>query len=339
MASNPDHKARARFIETWKRCGGSPVRVAEALGIAQQNVYGMRARLARDGVFLTTIRADGRTDNSPYSEAFAYNPRADETVKGASVIVFGDAHYWPGSTPLAHEAMLRVIKEVKPALIIANGDIFDGAKVSRHEPLGWQKLPSVVEELDAVKTRLGEIERAAPKARKRYTVGNHCSRFDRRLAENVDQFDGVKGFRLQDHIAAWPMSYSVMLNEEAGHPVMVKHVFRGGIHAVYNNTLHAGISIVTGHLHAQLCRPFTDYRGTRYGVDHGCLADVDHASFSYTMDGPVNWRSGFACLTFDEKGRLLPPELAEVQCYPDHRRVVFRGRVIAERKMRGRAAV
>jgi hypothetical protein len=292
-----------------------------------------RANLAKKGIILPTTESQGNNKNAGWNLDVTpdFARRRQLTVDNGVVVVFSDAHYWPGLVTLAHEALLRLAKDLKPAAILANGDVFDGARISRHDPMGWQKTPTVIEELDAVKARLGEIQRAAPKATLFKTVGNHDSRFDRRLASEVADFDGVAGFRLQDHIKDWPMSYSVMINHVLGEPVMVRHAMRGGIYAVWNNTLHSGVSIVTGHLHAQLCRPFTDYRGTRYGVDCGTLADIDGPQFTYTMDGPVNWRSGFAVLTFDDRGRLMPPELCEVQRFANEQRAVFRGQTVAER--------
>lgn len=323
-----------QFAELWQRGGCSPSQVAKLAGLAVSNVYRRRAYLASKGIILPTVsRTNANHERYGWQDkAHAYKARVEDTVKDGQVIIGSDCHYWPGEIPLAHEALCILVKRLKPEIICLNGDVFDGARVSRHEPLGWQKLPTVIEELDTCKARLAEIERAAPKARKYWTVGNHDSRYDRRLATEISQFEDVPGMSLRDHFKAWPMSYSLMLNESCDQPVMVKHAFRGGIHAIYNNTLHAGISIVTGHLHAQLCRPFTDYRGTRYGVDTGCIADIDGAQFSYTLDGPVNWRSGFGVLTFDGKGRLMPPELCEVQRFKDGQRAVFRGEVIAERK-------
>lgn len=78
-----------------------------------------------------------------------------------------------------------------------------------------------------------------------------------------------------------------------------------------HNDLKSGASIVTGHLHSLKVTPWTDYTGTRYGVDTGTLADIDGSQFEYTEDNPKNWRSGFAVLTF-HNGKLMPPELCEV---------------------------
>jgi hypothetical protein len=106
--------------------------------------------------------------------------------------------------------------------------------------------------------------------------------------------------------------------------VCIKHRWKGGVHATHNNTLGAGTSIVTGHLHSLKVSAYTDYNGTRYGVDTGTLAEIDGDMFmNYTEDNPKNWRSGFAVLSF-HKGKLLPPELVEVI---EDGMVAFRGQV------------
>jgi hypothetical protein len=332
------------FITAWNMAGGSPTAVAKITGLTERAIYGRRKDLERRGVLLKTVATVPNAIASSLKHGYAadghaYTPRLDYTVKSGCVIVSSDHHYWPGDPPFAHKALVILTKRLKPKVQILNGDVLDGARISRHEPLGWQALPTVIQELDACKTRTGELERASPTSAKFWTLGNHCTRYDRRLATEVSEFEQVPGMRLEDHFKAWKMSYSVMLNSDLDEPVMVKHAMRGGIHAIYNNTLHAGVSIVTGHLHAQLCRPFTDYRGTRYGVDCGTVAEIDGPQFSYTLDGPVNWRSGFAVLTFDDRGRLMPPELCEVQRYKGVKRAVFRGEIVCEEKVDRQRAV
>jgi hypothetical protein len=51
--------------------------------------------------------------------------------------------------------------------------------------------------------------------------------------------------------------------------------------------------------------------GNLYGVDTGMLADPWGPQFAYVEQGPRNWRSGFAVLTFAD-GLLMPPELCQV---------------------------
>lgn len=334
------HITDDEFIAAWDRGKCSPQIVSQLIGISVRNVYGRRAALVSKGIVLKSVpstRGGGGHGYGWESADRPYRARAHGSIRDGVLIVFSDAHYWPGVPPVAHEALLKVAKRLQPKIIIANGDVFDGATISRHDVLGWQKLPTVVEELDTAKTRLAEIERAAPKAQRFYTVGNHCSRFDRRLATEVGQFDGVPGLRLEDHLSGWPMSYSVLLNEDVD-PVFVLHNIRGGMHAPFNNAKAAGCTVITGHLHSQKAQPVTTLLHDWEGIDAGCLADRDHAAFSYRMDRPADWRSGFVVMTFDKEGRHFPAEFCRVQFLKDRARAIFRGQIVHERVAAQKAA-
>lgn len=153
-----------------------------------------------------------------------------------------------------------------------------------------------------------------------YFTGN--SRFEKRLAVVAREYAKLHGVHLQDHFPLWEPAWSVWINDE----VVVKHRYKGGIHAPYNNTVMAGKSIITGHLHSAKVIPFDDYNGTRYGVDSGCIAEPYGPQFTdYTEDSPKNWRSAFVVLTFVDK-RMLQPELVLKW---DDKRVQFRGEIFA----------
>lgn len=245
--------------------------------------------------------------------------RAQIEVKNGHVLIGSDAHYWPGEASTAHRAFVEFCKQLKPKAVIFNGDAFDGASISRHPPMNWEDLPTVQEEIEAVQERLSEIEKAAFKAEKVWTLGNHDGRFEARLAQAAPEFAKVHGVHLKDHFPQWRGAWSAWVND-----VVVKHRFKGGIHATHNATMWAGKSMVTGHLHSLKVTPFTDYNGTRYGVDTGCLADPHGPQFDYAEDNPKNHRSGFIVLTFHD-GRLLWPEVVSVF---DKNSVEFRGEII-----------
>lgn len=214
---------------------------------------------------------------------------------------------------------------MKPTAVIANGDIFDGSNISRHARIGWDKSPSVIDELKACEANMGEIEEVAKAARHNvrlvWPLGNHDARFETFLAAHAPQYEHVKGFSLRDHFPAWKPCWSVWLNEK----VIVKHRNKGGIHATHNNAVSSGVTMVTGHLHSLKVTPYTDYNGVRYGVDTGTLAGIYGPQFrDYLEENPVNWRSGFAVLTF-VNGELLMPELAMVHTEES---IQFRGKVI-----------
>lgn len=314
------------FIAAWNR-SGSPSGTARILDLSLRCVYTRRAQLVSKGIPLYTDTPK-RTEYS--TGASAYKPRQLDTIKDGYLIVFSDAHYWPNKTSIAHEALVILTKQLKPQVLIANGDVFDGYNISRHEPMGWVKGPKVIEELDEVKKRLGELERASPKSRRYLTAGNHDTRFDRRLATEISQFEDVPGMKLQDHLQNWPMSYTVLLNQDID-PVFVLHNIRGGWSAPRNNAVASGCTVITGHLHAQKAIPVTTLLKDWEGIDAGMLAETDGDQFSYTMDRPTDWRSGFAVMRFDKNGYRFPVEFARTQYFKNTKRVVFRGEVIIER--------
>ena len=199
---------------------------------------------------------------------------------------------------------------MKPKAVIMNGDVLDGASISRHSPIGWEKRPSLIDELEECKARLGEIRKAAKTAEHFiWPLGNHDARLETRLATVAPEFARVHGVHLKDHFGEeWKPCWATQINDD----VVVKHRHKNGIHAVHNSTMWSGKTMVTGHLHSLKVSPFTDYNGTRFGVDTGTMAEIYGEQFrNYCEDNPVNWRSGFAVLTF-RGGRLMWPELVHV---------------------------
>jgi predicted phosphodiesterase len=306
------------FIAVWNKYN-SASKVSKALGLNIRHIYARR-RDIENKLSITLTAHDTRSPT--FNITIPQNGvRVNVEMDNGVIMVASDCHYYPGIISTAHKAFVQLIPELKPRMIVMNGDVFDGASVSRHDPIGWQTLPSVKQELEACSDRLNEIESASKSAKLHWTWGNHDLRFNTRLASQAGTaFEGVHGMNLTDHFPRWKFSTSIMVNEHT----MIKHRWHNGIHAVYNNTLKSGTSIVTGHLHSLKVTPWTDYTGTRYGVDTGTMANLDDPSFEYAEDSPKNWRSGFAVLTFWD-GKLMPPELCEVI---SEGLVYFRGQVI-----------
>lgn len=300
----------AQFIDLWMKLR-SPAEIARRLGVTERSVHSRRRRIEEAmGIELEAPPVGNNGDPVKTLRKFAPDVpvQLDVEFKDCAVVVFSDAHYWPDEISVAHRAMLAVIKKVKPVAVIANGDVFDGASISRHGRIGWQQSPKVGEELSAVQERLAEVKKAAKGARLIRTMGNHDARFETFLAANAPQFEGVLGYELRDHLPDWEVCWSVMANRNT----IIKHRYHNGIHAAYNNTLKAGINIVTGHLHRLCVTPWGDYNGRRYGVDTGTLATPGGDQFYYMENNPNPWCSGFVVLTFGPDGELLPPELCEV---------------------------
>ncbi len=305
-------------------------RLIEQYGIAEtrrRTGYGERRLHARRRTLEKKYGRPLRTPNAhmgvgPLYAREEHPGRINLTIKNGTVLVGGDNHYWPGKPSLMHRAFVRRCKETKPAAVILNGDVTDLGLLSKHDRIGWEELPEVADEIEAGKDRLGEIENAAFRARKIWTLGNHDARFNTRLATVAPEYAKLHGTKLRDHFPLWEPAWRCDINKD----IIIKHRGKGGKHSAYNNTLHAGKTMITGHDHCPYVRGITDARGTRWAVNHGCIADPDHEAFlNYTEDSPFkDWRAAFVELTFVD-GKLLQPELW-LQWDEDH--VQFRGEII-----------
>jgi len=292
------------FIKTWKNLR-TAVAVANELGITERAVY--RRRLAiqnRHGIILEATES-----NKKYIHVRDYISRATAEIDNGVIMVASDAHYWPDAISPAHQAFVKLIKQIKPDFVVMNGDVFDGTTVSRYPRQHWGvgKTPTVKQEMEAVTDRLHEIEKVAGNAKLIWTLGNHDARFESKLVASVPEYEGIAGFSLKDYFPRWIHCMSLLVNGD----IMIKHRYRSSVHATYLNTLHSGVSIVTGHLHRLQATIFSDYKGTRWGVDTGTLADIDGDHMGYGEDDPKNHCSGFAVLTIVD-GKLIQPELCAV---------------------------
>lgn len=303
------------FIKIFQDHGANEA--AKIIGCTVRSIYARRVNIeAAHGIRLTSPNA-AEGQNQFRSQ---YPKRIAETVKNGVIIVGSDAHYWPGIISPAHRALVKITKELKPVLSILNGDVSDGVQNSRHARIGWSKGPKVREEIEVVEERTEEIRLASPKSKRIWLLGNHDFRFESKLADRAPEYEGVHGTALADHFPHWSIGVSLWINDE----IVIKHRFKGGVHATHNNTLTAGKTMVTGHLHSLKVTPYSDYNGTRFGIDTGTLADPYGPQFEYAEDNPLNHRSGFIVLTIKD-GLLLWPEVCRVI---DEDHVEFRGQVI-----------
>ena len=99
------------FIEIWRELG-SPTLVAARLGISVTNVY------ARRNAIQSRLKIELPTDDLKTRPSIVIPPdhkRVEATITGA-VVIFSDAHFYPGFDGVGYQALLEVIKAVKPKL-------------------------------------------------------------------------------------------------------------------------------------------------------------------------------------------------------------------------------
>lgn len=314
MASPNQRCTDEEFIALFQKYGAAEA--ARQLNVAVVNVYQRRSRL--EAKYARSIAGPAHANSTRHN---FYPQRIARTLKDGYLISGSDAHIWPDEPSPALRGMIHVAKELKPKIISLNGDILDGAGISRHPPIGWEEKPSLPDEIQAVDDFLEKLRRASKNAEHIWTLGNHDARLENHLAAQAPGVKGVKGMRLSDHFPQWTFAWSLWVNSD----VVIKHRFKGGIHATHNNALWSGKTLVTGHLHSLKVTPLSDYNGTRFGVDSGTLADPFGPHTNYMEENPRNHRSGFVILKFVD-GVLLWPEVAVVV---DKNHIQFRGEIIS----------
>jgi hypothetical protein len=328
----PKYTDDSEFIDAWKRFNKASL-IAKHFKMNVRSVY-ERRRIVEQRYGISLVSDQKSVPSSSIKNKIGdrlnelakirqekYESEMSDTVTDGVVLIASDCHYWPGIVTKAHQAFCKLAKQLSPKMVILNGDILDGARISRHARIMWEKQPQMKDEIAAVQDRCAEIERAAGKAKLIRTIGNHDARFENYLSSRVGELEEMTGMTLLDYLPRWRAGWCVHLNNHTDGWTTIRHrPVAGGVHSAYNSTLKAGVSYVHGHLHKLQVTPWADYRGRRYGVDTGTMAEPYGPQFNYTEAGPVNWASGFAVLTF-HKGKLLQPEL----CVVEHGDAWFRG--------------
>ena len=306
------------FLELFSTLG--PAEMAKKYGLSRRAIQNRRRRLEI---------ALKRQIIPPAHKFSQFRPehfpgRANLDVQNGVIVVAGDAHYWPLGPSLMHRALIHFLTRFREErvlrAVIINGDVTDFASISRWPQVDWEKRPSIRDEIDVCVDRMQEIAKAAGRVPRYWPLGNHDARWSVHLASKVPEFANVAGLHLKDHFPLWEACWSVFVNGNT----LVKHSFRGGEYATFNNVKQSGVHFITNHLHSAKVSPFTTMHGTLWGVDTGTLADTYGPQFLYLQDNPRNWRSAFAVLTYKD-GLLLQPELV-LKWDRDH--VEFRGEII-----------
>lgn len=296
------------WIASWRKIG-SPTEFAKVNNIAIRNVLARRTALeSRHGIDLSTFASQNPAYAKKVDQAAHNVRRGIDVHKVKKIIVFSDAHF-TGTSTTAFKALLKMIKQFKPQVIVCNGDAFDGQVLSRFPSINYDQKPTVLEELNACRMHLDEIAKNKPAGCELiWTLGNHDMRYESWLVNKVPEYSGVDGFSLKYHFPEWKTCWSYWVGEQT----VIKHRYKGGRTAGYSNLLSAGnTNIITGHTHVLCASPISNYQGTFWGVQTGCLADPMSETFEYCEDSPKDWRSGFVMLSFAQ-GRMLMPELIMV---------------------------
>jgi len=298
----------ADAIRMWMSCNRNCTAAEKTYKISRTTI---QSRLNLAKIYYPELFIEN--DNRPLSE-WTYPASLSIEFDTGSVLIGSDAHIWPGEHTIMMKAFTVISKKLKPYATVLNGDILDGARVSRHGSLLNSNAPKVSHEIDAANEWINTLHKSKCKI---WTMGNHDQRVDHYLANNAPELDDYAG-RISDRFIGWDFCWAVNINN-----VEIRHRFRSGIHGAWNNALHSGITMVTGHTHQLHITPVRNRNGSHWGIEDGMLGDPSHKCFEYAEGMPSRAQQGFVVLSFID-GILMPPEFCELISG----RPVFRGEFV-----------
>ena len=296
----------------------SPTELAKVFNMS---VRAIQTRMRHIGVPPLAHKSEARLTPLPVTHESIGRLKID--ITDGRIVVFSDAHFQPGCISTANRALLKLLPELRPAVVVCNGDAFDGAGISRWPKMFGSTPPTPAAELRAVDERMDEIADAARGAKRIWTLGNHDIRLHSYIQSAAPALADMDAMDLRRLFPRWDFAWSLWVNNNT----IIKHQFKGGMYAPANNVKNSlGNSFVTGHLHSLKVMPLSSYsdKPNIYGVDSGMLADPEWEVFNYREDSPADWRSGFVVMTWRD-GRLLWPEVVSVL---SEGRVEVRGEVL-----------
>ena len=313
MAAHPmSDELLLETIRLWKEVG-SIAHAARRLKISRTTFQGRLQRAKTR--FPELITEEDRLAYNNFRSAWAYPDFYSPEGDIRTVLIGGDAHIWPGEPSFMWKAFAKTAKKLRPDAIVLNGDIIDGARLSRHGRMPGGRSPALLDELNAVREHLKML----PFAKHRiWTMGNHDIRVDNYIAAHAPEVEEYAG-SFTERFRDWHFCYATFINN-----VEIRHRFRGGIHAAWNNALHTGITIVTNHTHQLNLASVRNRNGSVYGIETGMLGDPASAAFEYTEGKVSRACQGFVLLSFDEDGNIMPPEFCEMV----RGRPAFRGQFV-----------
>ena len=101
--------SREEFINVWNR-HGSAAEVARHLDISERSVHNRRRRIEKDSnqpLVSANERAKAFAHMQPIQTSLN---RVDLGILDQTIIVFSDAHFWPGEYTTAYRGLLWAIK-------------------------------------------------------------------------------------------------------------------------------------------------------------------------------------------------------------------------------------
>lgn len=215
-------------------------------------------------------------------------------------IVFNDTHFGFEDVVVCNKA-LNLIKDLKPDVIVANGDLVDFYDVS-----SFVKTPGrekgLQREIDLAVDYLKKCREYSPNADIHFNKGNHEDRLTKYLGGTSPALANLNCLTFESLFKADEIGLEIhgaegfLLNKN----FLIKHGTRISKHATmsakaeWESHLMSGIS---GHVHRRGMFEVTAQGGDFVWIENGCLCTLDPAKIDYVSAKP-NWHHAITLIEF-----------------------------------------
>lgn len=248
-----------------------------------------------------------------------------------TAVVLNDLQMEYHDVEVLTELVIPFVKDIKPDILILNGDIVDMYALSTFDKQPSTK-PDILGEIESARWLMKQLEHVPTK---HWIGGNHEHRLDRYLwkqapALGLDRAAFPRRFGLPDFDFKWH-PYN---GDEPGHvmlgKLMVTHGFLVRAHSAISAKAHLerlGSSVLVGHTHRMGVHYKTNVKGVHAAYENGCLCRLDPEYAQYP-----DWQQGFSVVhVHDHNGFFNVQQIPILE-----RRVFHYGPEVYERNRRDR---
>lgn len=218
----------------------------------------------------------------PVTSQRVLRPAAREKVGVEKCLVVSDLHV-PFHDERSVSVALAIAEDIKPEVVVFNGDLVDFYAISRFAKDPHRAL-MLQQEIDAAKDILHRFRKACPKARMVYVEGNHEARLRNYLISRAPELAGLAVLDLRHllDLDALRVAYVPSRGRSAYWRygvVTIGHFDIARVKSGYTETAlieKRHESVVQGHTHrvADITKTLPDGRVIG-GIGSGCLCDLD----------------------------------------------------------------
>lgn len=257
-----------------------------------------------------------------------------KTSKGSfSAVVYGDSHF-PFHDPAAIKVVRGIIQDVRPNVLLHDGDLVDCWSISRFDKDPTRR-DTLQDNIDEARQHLAEMALIAPKSRRVLFEGNHENRLTRLIANLEGAARELPKLRIFQKSLTWPKLLEldtigfefVPEREQSRTPILPRLISKHGtvVRKWSGATARGewekyGRSGVSGHTHRLGDFKHRDHNGTATWIEAGCTCLLDPP---YGVD--FDWAQGCVVLTWNQDRRLMNSELINIR----DGAALFRERVVA----------